>query len=137
MLWPLQMFDPDAEYAVVERRLPHWSQAGTVCFITWRTHDSIPKPILRRWHADREDWLRRHDINPRDVDWRLQLQRLDQKFRAEFSRTFSSRWHNHLDASYGAGVLKSAANSDVVAKSLLHFDGDRYEMCDFVVLPNH
>ena len=54
-LWPLQMFDPHAEYAVVERRLPHWAQAGTMCFITWRSFDSIPSTVLRRWHAERDD----------------------------------------------------------------------------------
>jgi type I restriction enzyme R subunit len=131
------MFDPDAEYSVVERRLPHWSQAGTVCFITWRTDDSIPPPLLRQWHADRDHWLRRHDIDPKSVDWRDQLQKLDRIVRAEFAQTFSRRWHNHLDAGYGACVLKSPPISDIVAKSLLHFDGDHYEMCDFVVMPNH
>jgi hypothetical protein len=33
----IQVFDPTQEYAVIERRLPHWVQAGTICFITWRT----------------------------------------------------------------------------------------------------
>ena len=71
-LWPLQVFDPKAEFAIVERRLPHWSQAGAVSFITWRTKVSIPRPVLNRWHADRDDWLRRHGINPQAADWKQQ-----------------------------------------------------------------
>jgi len=34
-------------------------------------------------------------------------------------------------------VLKDAANAKTVADSLLKFDGDRYWMTDFVVMPNH
>ena len=45
----IQCFDPKQEYAVCERRLPHWSQAGTVSFVTFRMWDSIPQPILNRW----------------------------------------------------------------------------------------
>ena len=99
-LWPLQLFDPNAEFSIVERKLPHWSQTGAVCFITWRTIDSIPKSVLNRWHADREDWLRRHVIDPRGSDWKSQVQRLPPKLRAEFGRDFSDRWHRHFDAGH-------------------------------------
>ena len=37
--FPLQAFDPQAEFTIVQRRLPHWCQAGSVCFITFRTWD--------------------------------------------------------------------------------------------------
>ena len=99
-LWPLQVFDPNAEFSIVERKLPHWSQAGTVCFITWRTIDSIPKSVLNRWHADREEWLRRHGIDSRGSDWKSQVQQLPPKLRAEFGRDFSDRWHRHFDAGH-------------------------------------
>ncbi len=42
----LQAFDRNQQYSVINRRLPHWSQAGTVSFITFRTWDSIPKKVL-------------------------------------------------------------------------------------------
>jgi type I restriction enzyme R subunit len=136
-LWPLQVFDPKAEFSIVERKLPHWSQAGTICFITWRTIDSIPKSILNRWHADREDWLRRNGIDPKSADWKDQLQQLDGKLRGEFTRTFSDRWHRHLDACHGACVLRDPVLAKILADSLLKFDGERYVLTDFVVMPNH
>ena len=105
-LWPLRVFDRHAEYAIVERKLPHWTQSGTVCFITWRTRDSIPESVLKRWHADRFAWLRKHGIDPKSVDWKDQVQQLDAALRTEFVKTFSDRWHRHLDASHGACVLK-------------------------------
>jgi hypothetical protein len=33
---PFHLFDHDADVAIVHRKLPHWSQPGTVAFITWR-----------------------------------------------------------------------------------------------------
>ena len=136
-LWRLQVFDPAGEYAVVERKLPHWSQAGTICFITWRTIDSMPANVLSRWHAERDDWLRRHGINPAGNEWRNRLGQLDQQTRNEFNRTFSERWHRHLDDCHGACVLRQPDIAKIVADSLLHFDRQRYEMTDFVVMPNH
>ena len=136
-LWPLQVFDPNAEFAIVERRLPHWSQAGTICFITWRTDDSIPEKVLRSWHAERHEWLRTHGIEPRAVDWRDQLDRLAPRLRVEFMRTFSERWHRHLDECHGACVLRRPDLAQIVVDSLRHFDGDRYELTDYVVMPNH
>ena len=56
-------FDRDEDILVTERRLPHWAQAYTLCFITWRTWDSIPKPILRRWLKERWEWLLAHGID--------------------------------------------------------------------------
>ena len=42
----IRVFDPKDDVLVVERRLPHWSQAGTICFITFRSFDSLPKPVI-------------------------------------------------------------------------------------------
>ena len=133
----LHFFDPRAEYAVIERRLPHWTQPGVVCFITWRTSDSIPKKVLDCWRNDRQEWLRRHSINPLANDWRRQLQRLDQDLQREFYDTFSARWHDQLDASYGACVFQKPDLAKLVAESLLMFDSQRYELSDFIVMPNH
>ena len=34
-------------------------------------------------------------------------------------------------------MLKDPANAKIVADALRHFDGERYEMASFVVMPNH
>ena len=49
----------------------------------------------------------------------------------------SDRWNGHLDDCHGACVLRRPELSQIVADSLRHFDGDRYELTDFVVMPNH
>jgi type I restriction enzyme R subunit len=133
----LHFFDPHSEYSILERRLPHWAQSGVVCFITWRTDDSIPADVLQRWRVERWQWLRRHAINPRATDWRQRLKELKPETQKEFFETFSSKWHNELDASHGACVLKHPNVAKIVAESLQKFDGERYELTDFVVMPNH
>ena len=133
----LHFFDLRAEFAVIERKLPHWSQAGVVCFITWRTDDSMPAEVLDRWRHERQQWLRQHGINPRAHDWREQLQKLGSETQHEFFQQFSTRWHDELDACHGACVLRRPELAQIVADSLLKFDGDRYDLTDFVVMPNH
>ncbi|MFO1042848.1 MAG: hypothetical protein U0941_13735 [Planctomycetaceae bacterium] len=136
-LWPMRMFDPQAGFEILERKLPHWSQAGTVCFITWRTRDSIPVSVLNRWFGDRDAWLLRHGIDPKNESWKEQFRELEPIIQSEFLRTFSERWHRSLDSCYGACALRRPELSSIVFDSLLKFDGDRYEMTDFVVMPNH
>ena len=136
-LWPLQTFDPKQGFTIVVRKLPHWCQAGTICFITWRTADSIPVAVLRHWHREREDWLRQHGIDPRAGQSKGRFLQLPRPLRADFVRQFSDRWHRHLDSGHGACVLRRADLAQIVAESLLKFDGDRYELTDFIVMPNH
>ena len=51
--------------------------------------DSMPKSVLNRWYADREDWLRRHGIDPKGADWKSHFDQLDPDLRKEFVLTFS------------------------------------------------
>jgi putative transposase len=105
-LLPFHLFDPEADRLVVERHLPHWSQPGALCFITWRAVDSMPKAVLDQWHADRARWLTAHGIDPTEVGWRDRLERLGPDVAREFTATFWNRWHDALDECHGACVLR-------------------------------
>jgi len=133
----IHLFDPESDVGITERGLPHWAQAGALTFITWRTDDSIPAPVLAQWRADRCRWLRAHGIDPNHPEWQARLAALAPGLRREFGRTFSKRWHDALDAGHGACVLRRPELAQVVADSLMHFDGNRYTLSDFVVMPNH
>ena len=134
---PLRAFEPRDEYAVVQRRLPHWCQPGTISFITWRTWDSMPAHVVAGWLAEREAWLRRHGIDPSRADWETCLRTLPNNVTREFTRHISDRWNDHLDALHGACVLRRAELARIVADSLCHFHGERYLLTDYVVMPNH
>jgi putative transposase len=133
----IQVFDPEQSVEILERRLPHWSQAGTISFITWRTWDSIPAHVLKQWLLERETWLKQHGVNLKAIDWQKQFDQLPRALTTEFQQIVSDLWHEHLDECHGACILKQPAISRIVANSLLHFDGERYELTDFVIMPNH
>jgi len=132
-----EFFDPNADFTIYYRRLPHWDQPGTVCFISWRTVDSIPAEVLQRWRVERAIWLRAYEIDPQTGNWREQLKALPVEARQDYHRQFTSPWMECLDECHGACVLKQRHLSGIVAESLLHQNGDEYEISDFVVMPNH
>jgi type I restriction enzyme R subunit len=132
---PFHLFDPEQEVCIAERTLPHWFQPGITYFITFRTNDSLPAVVLERWLEERARWLSKRGID--GEDWKRQLQQLPQSVQREFHTTFTSAFERLLDTGYGECVLKRPELAQIVARSLLHFDGDRYQMSDFVVMPNH
>ena len=131
-----QFFDPEAE-VLVTHRLPHWEQAGATYFITFRTADSLPAKVMKGWENDRDNWLRRHKINPASESWQERLLELTTDEQREFHQTFTKRWHEMLDDCHGECVLRRAELSQIVADSFHFFDGERYSLGDFVVMPNH
>jgi REP element-mobilizing transposase RayT len=133
----VQFLDFKDDIAVVQRRLPHWSQPGTICFITWRTADSMPEPIVDAWVRDRASWLRIHDIDPTKQRWRQQLTSLSRELQLEYHRRFTTRWLNALDDCHGECVLRQPRLAGMIGQSLRHFNGERYLLTDYVIMPNH
>ena len=50
----MQVFDRNQEVLITDRRLPHWAQAGTLTFVTFRAWDSLPKQVIAQWLAERD-----------------------------------------------------------------------------------
>lgn len=133
-----ELFDPKADFCIREgSNLPHWHQAGVSYFVTFRTEDSIPADVSRRWHADRADWLQRHAIVPNDPHWQDRFQELPIVARQQYHELFSRRYLETLDKGLGACVLRRREVSNLVVDALRHFDGERYHLGDFVIMPNH
>jgi type I restriction enzyme R subunit len=131
------VFDPQRDVRVDERRLPHRSQAGTVCFITWRTWDSLPCSVVESLITDRNTLLARHGIAADGESWRDQLRRQSPGLAREVFRHLSSRWEDAMDGCLGACVLRRPECAKVVSDSLLHRDAMEYDIHDYVVMPNH
>ena len=134
---PFEFFDPSQEVAVSQRQLPHWFQPGIAYFVTFRTADSLPNEVVRQWLEERGRWLRAEGIDPQNPTWHQALRQLSEQRRTAFHRQFSREFHRYLDAGHGECLLGRPDLSDIVAQSLLHFDGQRYHLGDFVVMPNH
>jgi REP element-mobilizing transposase RayT len=115
-------------YEKIERHrnyLPHWQQDDVFVFVTWRLADSIPKATLSEWMEQRDIWLK---IHPRPWDENTEM---------EYHDRFSRRLDEWLDAGCGACVLRDSGMAAIVASALHYFDGERYDLDAFVVMPNH
>lgn len=132
----LNFFDRKAEYSVIERHLPHWAQAGVVCFLTYRTEDSMPAAVIQRWIDERDALLKQHGIKP-GADWKAALHRLPPKVSEALRWKFTERFDDFLDECHGACVLKRPELSKIVADNLRHLDNQDYWLTDLVVMPNH
>lgn len=117
--------DPCSEIDVTKNRLPHWQQGKTWVFVIWRLGDFLPKTKLTEWKGEREIWLKFHP-EPRD-----------ERTAAEYHDRFPRQINDWLDLGSGSCVLKDSASAKIVADALRHFDGERYALASFVVMPNH
>jgi putative transposase len=131
-----ESFDPKGELHIYEQCRPHWSQVGAMVFITFRTHDSIPRDVIQRWESEKQKWLRDRGCDA-GVHWSVSVQTLSEKDSAEFQKAFNRCREVFLDSCHGRCLLKRPELSKIVADALLHFDGQRYRMGDFIVMPNH
>jgi type I restriction enzyme R subunit len=122
---PHSFFNPNAEIDVTQNHLPHWQQRHTWIFVTWRLGDSLPIVKLAQWKHERELWLSHHP-----EPW-------DEAIDSEYHDRFSQQIDEWLDQGIGSCVLKDPANATIVADALRHYDGQRYELATFVVMPNH
>ncbi|MFA4943389.1 MAG: DUF1156 domain-containing protein [Lentisphaeria bacterium] len=119
-------FNPYEPVDIRERRLPHWTQPGTAFFVTFRLADSIPKPRLEQWRREREAWLAAHPESE-----------LTPELRKEYYRLFNDRMEAWLDAGEGECHLRSPQVRRIVADTLMHFDGSRYDLGAWCIMPNH
>ena len=131
------LFDRTEDVEISRRNLPHWQQAGKTYFITFRTADSIPMQVMAEWREARNTWLRARKIDSSNRNWRTSLAGLPINVQREFHALFSERFEQLLDDCLGECVLRQAKLAKIVADSFLHFDRERYEVSDFVVMPNH
>ena len=130
----LSAFDPQADFSVVERALPHWHQAGTICFITWRLADSLPRQALEQLDEAIKEVLENDNLS---TDWKQQFATRSPSARGKVHRKLFQARDKFLDTGYGECWLASPGCAAEVLKSLRYFDEDRYFLTDVIVMPNH
>ena len=97
----------------------------------------MPREVVERFLDARNQWLRTRGIDALRPNWERALTRPRPEELTQFRRFCSSRWGDSLDASFGSCPLRAPACSALVSESLAHFDGERYVLFDYVVMPNH
>jgi REP element-mobilizing transposase RayT len=122
---PFVPFDPNAPVSKSGRHLPHWKQDGVAYFVTFRLADSIPQEKLIEWQVKQREWLRKYP-EPRTTEQE-----------EEYAQLFAERFQRWLDDGLGASWLKRPEISALVEQTLRFFDGERYWLGNFVIMPNH
>jgi REP element-mobilizing transposase RayT len=118
-------FDPQSGFIQSKRRLPHREQPRCTYFATWRCADSVAQEQLAQWRAEKQLFFERH---PRP--WDPSTQRL-------YNDSFPRRLEEWSDQGMGACILQSPDVRSIVVDSLHHFQGERYDLECYVVMPNH
>lgn len=129
----MKPFQPDESLEKKRGNLPHWTQDGVTYFVTFRLADSIPEAAMKEWSDERAEWIRFHGMEPRE--FRSEL--LGEEEQKDYNRRFGRRFHELLDAGFGSCVLRKEKNWRVLVDVLEFFEGRRYELGGFVVMPNH
>jgi len=131
-----KFFDRDADYDQWDRTRPHRHQPATVCFLTMRLNDSIPKSVILRWHQERVEHLRRLGVEV-ERDWKKGYGQLTVEQQAKFNKHFSRQRETTLDECCGTCELADPRAREEVVKSLEYFHRQRYWLGDYVIMPNH
>jgi REP element-mobilizing transposase RayT len=117
---PFTPFDKTQPASIQSRHLPHWRQNGVTYFVTFRLADSLPNAVYSNWRQERETALR-----------------LAQQPQEAIIENFRERLESCLDEAQGECWLKNPEVAEIVEQALRHFDGERYFLGSYVIMPNH
>ena len=92
--------------------LPHFESSAVLQMVTCRLGDSLPREVVERLH---DELQHRKDAEP------------------EYRRRVEA-W---LDAGHGCCVLRRPEAAELLVHAWRHFDGMRYRLHAWVVMPNH
>jgi REP element-mobilizing transposase RayT len=94
--------------------LPHFNAPEAIQAITYRLSDSLPFEVVSRL----ADQLASLPEQERDAERRRRIE----------------RW---MDAGHGCCLLRDAESARLVTEAWHRFDGERYRLLAWVVMPNH
>jgi len=98
--------------------LPHFDHPDLVQFISFRLRDSVPAEVIQAWRADLHLSKQCDPSDPRVVELRDRITKFE-------------------DEGHGDCILKDPRIAALVQDALHHFDGDRYRLLAWCVMPNH
>jgi putative DNA methylase len=96
---------------------PHFDGEGVTQHVCFGLFDSLPQRLLEQW--------------------RIELDALQSQKRYDKHAEFRRRVDQFLDSGYGSCFLRDERLAKIVEDALLHFDGRRYALHAWCVMPNH
>jgi REP element-mobilizing transposase RayT len=108
--------------------LPHYKQEGAIYFVTFRLADTLPREVLLRLKNERETILRQTAGEGSS---------LARKQRKELFKWYAEKVDAWLDAGKVDCWLQRPEIAILVVDTLKYFEGVRYNLHAWVVMPNH
>ena len=120
--------DPASLAITSGENLPHWTSDNVIYHVVFRLADSVPR-------SKREAWIRERESIAETA------LRADRKLTAEEEERirflYSERIEQFLDSGHGECLLRQPVIADLVAGALRYFEGQRYILHSWCVMPNH
>jgi REP element-mobilizing transposase RayT len=108
--------------------LPHWNAVSAIQFVTFNLFDAIPLPVVellaleRRLRMAELERLKRRATAP-------EILAIDRRIRELAEDT--------MDEGSGSCFMRDRRVAQLIADAITHFDGSRYHLCAWCVMPNH
>jgi REP element-mobilizing transposase RayT len=99
--------------------LLHWEADNATYFITYRLADSLPRAVVSR------------------IREQYRTDRVRGMTGPMASRRLSRRMNRYLRAGHGECLLREPAIAELTIDTWRHFDGERYQLITWCVMPNH
>jgi 1-hydroxy-2-methyl-2-(E)-butenyl 4-diphosphate synthase len=128
------------DWSKLEKRsstfLPHWRIPGATYAVTFRVKDSLPVSVLKDYERKKSILLEqitkeKHRAGSRDASDSLR------NLHAEIQTLTETIIEPALHGADGPQPLADPAVADMMVQALKHFDGDRYDLLAWSVMPNH
>ncbi|MBN2591737.1 MAG: valine--tRNA ligase [Sedimentisphaerales bacterium] len=108
--------------------LPHWTKSGGLYAVTFRLADSMPNEVLEQWKIDRKKILLNAESQGRELTKHEQQ---------ELAKLYNDKVESYLNAGHGQCYLREPQIAELTSNALKHFDGERYDLIAWVIMPNH
>ena len=109
-------------------KLPHLKKEGALYFVTFRLADSLPTSEIARLKHERAVILEQSRAAKSPLSWHEEEALL---------AWYCDKVEALLDAGHGACWLNQPQVAALIAGAVKFFDGERYELRAWVVMPNH
>ena len=125
---PPAAFDESSLKKTSGENVPHWTCDNATYHVSFRLADAVPKSQTQQWLRERQSILdnamrMRRDLTPQE----------EKKVRY----LYSERIERYLDAGHGECHLANPKAAETVANALRFFEGKRYRLHAWCVMPNH
>lgn len=139
-------FDRDRPTEYRRHNLPHWFQSGVAMFVTFRLVDSLPADVMSKMRQEFCDWIKAKRLpailvegffQPKTSAFERAMEALPASERKQLVKRFGQLFHLSLDQCHGACPLRDPDVAEIMADHMLHYDGKRYDLDSFIVMPNH